>query len=58
MNLDEAKAFVITGIYYYIGLALAMNRDAMSGGFIRLVNITKDQVIREVVNKENIPYQM
>jgi len=30
----------------------------MSGGFIRLVNITKEQVIREVVNKENIPYQM
>ena len=32
-----------------------MNRDFQSGGFIRLVNITKDQVIREVVSHEFVP---
>ena len=35
-----------------------MNRDCSSGGFIRLVNITKDSVIREVIRNENVPYQM
>jgi len=45
-------------MYYIINLALglAMNRDCSSGGFIRLVNITKDSVIREVVKNENVPY--
>ena len=42
MTLDEAKKFIITGKNFRKGLALAMNRDAMSGGFIRLVNITKE----------------
>ena len=33
-----------------------MNRDCSSGGFIRLINITKEKVTREVVNFENVPY--
>ena len=47
-------------MYFMINLALglAMNRDCSSGGFIRLVNITKDSVVREVISKENVPFQM
>ena len=54
MTLEEAKTFLITCIYIYIyyvilAIGLAMNRDCSSGGFIRLLRITKDEVVREVI---------
>jgi len=32
-----------------LAVSLAMNRDCSSGGFIRLLRINKDEVVREVI---------
>ena len=43
MTLEEARAFIVTGIQ------LAISRDNSSGGCIRLMNITEQGCIREMI---------
>ncbi|KAL4475023.1 hypothetical protein ABPG74_001719 [Tetrahymena malaccensis] len=50
MDLESAKKLVKTS------LAHAMSRDGSSGGIIRLVNITKDNVTREFFDHKDLPY--
>ena len=46
MSQQEAKEFVVKA------LSLAINRDGSSGGVIRLTTVTKDEVQREWVSRE------
>jgi 20S proteasome subunit beta 1 len=49
MTFVEAREFVIRAV------AHAMSRDANSGGIIRLMNITKEGLNREFIDKKDIP---
>ncbi|TYZ67933.1 hypothetical protein PybrP1_012473 [[Pythium] brassicae (nom. inval.)] len=50
MTKDECKAFVKKA------LAHAMARDGSSGGVIRTVTITKDEVVREFTSGDDLPF--
>ena len=49
MTKKECKDFIVSAI------SLAMYNDSSSGGIIRLVDITKDEVKREYISHENLP---
>ena len=34
-----------------------MSRDGSSGGIIRIVNITKDKVVREFIDYKDVPFK-
>jgi 20S proteasome subunit beta 1 len=52
MTKEECQAFVKKA------LAHAMARDGSSGGVIRTVTITKDEVVREFVDGNQLPFQI
>lgn len=52
MTLQECKDFVAQSV------SLAMTRDGSSGGIIRLCTVTPEQVVREYMPQENLPYKL
>jgi 20S proteasome subunit beta 1 len=49
MSFQEARHFVLHAV------AHAMYRDGSSGGIIRMLNVTKDQIQREYVDYKDVP---
>ncbi len=50
MTKEECQSFVKKA------LAHAMARDGSSGGVIRTVTITKDEVVRDFVSGDDLPF--
>ena len=44
-------------IFNLIGVNLALSRDGYSGGYVRLLNITKDGYSREVIQPKDQPFK-
>ena len=49
MTRKECRDFIVSAV------SLAMYRDSSSGGIIRLVDISKDAVTREYINRDQLP---
>uniref|UniRef100_A0A0G4I2U8 Proteasome subunit beta n=1 Tax=Chromera velia CCMP2878 TaxID=1169474 RepID=A0A0G4I2U8_9ALVE len=50
MSKDECKAFVTKMVSH------ALTRDGSSGGMVRLITISEDDVVEEVVTGDKLPY--